>query len=144
MTDRLAAIKNMIANVKVSEHQYEAERLDRVKAVQAIVWLIAQVERLEVLPNVAEAMMQRDREIERLKAECECRENIDGPRAFKAGKEAAAKIAEECLACVGTVPSKWTAHIAAAIRGSINDPAEAEHGNKQFLSGFRARETDDK
>ncbi len=32
---------------------------------------------------------------------------------------------------------------AAAIRGAINDPAEAEHGSKQFLSGFRAREGGD-
>ncbi len=47
MSERLAEIKNMIADVKVSEHQYEAQRLDRVKAVQAIVWLLADAERLE-------------------------------------------------------------------------------------------------
>ena len=47
MSERLAEIKNMIANVKVSEHHYEAQRLDRVKAVQAIMWLIAKVERLK-------------------------------------------------------------------------------------------------
>ena len=47
MTDQLPDIKNMIARIKTVEYHYEAQLLDRIKAVQAINWLIATVERLE-------------------------------------------------------------------------------------------------
>jgi len=78
---------------------------------------------------------------------------------YNVGKEAAAKIAEdqaevwrEEAASLGTsdhagkvdclARASASESVAAAIRGSINDPDEADHGNKQFLSGFRAKDAD--
>ncbi len=77
--DRLAEIKNMIANAKVSEHQYEAQRLDRVKAIQAINWLIAEVERLrdidKHLPLLVNDTLERAAVI------------AEGPLSFDMGKD---------------------------------------------------------
>jgi len=72
----------------------------------------------------------------------------------RVGMEAAAKIAADFYGelsdeanweqdgCWNLKPSEASTQIAAAIRGSINDPDEADHGNKQFLSGFRAKDAD--
>ena len=49
MSDRLEEIKNLLAHVKMSEHHYEADRLDQVKGVQALVWTIAKIEELQAM-----------------------------------------------------------------------------------------------